>query len=337
MIYSAKLSAKILKHIISNRCRGNYKFPFVLMLEPLFKCNLNCSGCGRIREYRDILNEKLSVEQCIKAADQAKAPIISITGGEPLLHPQITDIVNELLKRKYFVYLCTNGLLLYDFLDEIKPENEFSIVVHLDGLSENHYSASGSKNVFDSALKGIKKAVKLKFKVRTNTTIYSYTDIREISSLFSNLMDFGTQGVIVSPAFSYESINDRDNKLFLNRQQSYEKFEQLYSCLDGTRVYNTPLYWELLRGKRELQCIPWANPTYNPKGWKSPCYLITDTHFPAYDEFIKNTPWEKYGVEKDTRCKNCLMHSGFEASAILSMKIKDLFKIVKWNFTGKIR
>jgi len=337
MIYSAKLSAKILKHIISSRYKGNYKFPLVLMLEPLFKCNLNCSGCGRIREYRDILDAKLSLEQCIEAADQANAPVISITGGEPLLHPQITDIINELLKRKYFVYLCTNGVLLDGFLDDIKPKNEFSIVVHLDGQSETHDSSVHSKNVFDSALKGIKKAVKLNFKVRTNTTVYSHTDIKEISGLFSNLMNIGTQGVIVSPAFSYAGIDDEHNKLFLDRQKSYEKFEQLYNNLDGTRVYNTPLYWELLRGKRNLQCIPWANPTFNPKGWKSPCYLITDTHYPAYDEFLKNTPWEKYGAGKDIRCKNCLMHSGFEASAILSMKITDLIKIIKWNFTGKIK
>ncbi|MCL4377832.1 MAG: adenosyl-hopene transferase HpnH [Actinobacteria bacterium] len=320
--------------MLISRYRGNIKFPFALMLEPLFKCNLNCSGCGRIREYKGMINLKLTTEECIDASMQAGAPIVSITGGEPLLHPQITTIVKELLDRKFFVYLCTNGLLLEDFLNEIKPRNELSLVVHLDGLNSNHGRSSGSEIAFEKAFKAIKKAVKMNFKVRTNTTIYSYTDIKETAELFSKLMKTGVQGVLVSPAFSYGDIED---KLFLSRAQSRELFSCFFYILNGTRIYNTPLYWEFLRGRSNLQCTPWANPTFNPAGWKSPCYLVTDSHFKTYSEFLGNTNWEKYGVGKDKRCTNCMMHSGFEASAINSMKFSNLGKMIKWNFTGRIK
>ena len=334
MIYSPKLSLKMMRHIFLNRLRKNYKFPYVLMLEPLFKCNLNCSGCGRIREYRDILDKQLSLEECLDAARQVQAPVISITGGEPLLHPQITEIINSLLEKKYFVYLCTNGLLLKDFLDHIKPSNQLSIVVHIDGLSENHDSLSGSKNVFSRAMEAINKAVRLNFKVRTNTTIYKDSDAEEVLNLFSFLLKSGVQSVMVSPAFSYEYV---ENELFLDKMNTYKIFNEIYNNLNGTKVYNTPLYWEFLTGKRELQCTPWANPTFNPKGWKSPCYLITDCHFPTYAELLQSTNWQKYGTGRDKRCENCMMHSGFEASSIMSLKINDLAKILKWSFTGKVK
>lgn len=334
MIYSAKLSGKIIKHIFLNRLKGNYKFPYVLMLEPLFKCNLNCKGCGRVREYRDILNKRLSLEECMDAAKQAGAPVVSITGGEPLLHPQIKEIINSLLEKKYFVYLCTNGLLLKDFLDEIKPANKLSLVVHIDGLSKNHDSLSGQRDVFFKAMEGITKAVRLNFKVRTNTTIYKNSDIKEILNLFSFLMKTGVQSIMVSPAFSYEQV---ENELFLNKLDTHKIFKEIYNNLNGTKIYNTPLYWEFLTGKRTLQCTPWANPAFNPKGWKSPCYLITDCHYSTYSEFLKNTDWEKYGTGKDPRCENCMMHSGFEASSIMSIGINDLPKLIKWSFTGRIK
>lgn len=333
MIYSFKLSWRLASYITLNLMKKKEKFPFVLMMEPLFKCNLSCSGCGRIREYKDILNKVLSVEECMDAARQAQAPVVSITGGEPLLHPEIKEIISNLISENFFVYLCTNGLLLEDFLDEIKPHCRLSIVVHLDGMSKTHDSIAGRKDIFYKAIKGIKKAKKMNFSVRTNTTIYKNTDVEEISDLFGLLKKIGTDGIMVSPAFSYEILS-KDS--FLSRNVANRVFERIYTNLNGSRLYNTPLYWEFLRGKRDLQCIPWANPTVNPGGWKSPCYLITDKHYTSFKEMMEETDWDNYGVGKDPRCKNCMVHCGYEASSILgSINLADLLKVAWWNITGR--
>lgn len=333
MIYSFKLSWRLASYITLNLIKKRKKFPFVLMLEPLFKCNLSCRGCGRIREYKDILNKILSVEECVDAARQAQAPVVSITGGEPLLHPEIKEIISNLIGENFFVYLCTNGLLLEDFIGEIKPDHRLSIVVHLDGMPETHNSIAGVKNVFDKAIRGIRKAKKMNFSVRTNTTIYKNTDTGEISDLFKLLKEIGTDGVMVSPAFDYEVLN-KDG--FLNRDEIKKVFEKIYSGLNGCRLYNTPLYWEFLRGKRELKCTPWSNPTVNPKGWKSPCYLITDKHYSTFKEMMEETRWDNYGVGKDPRCANCMVHCGYEASSILTDRsFKDLLKLAIWNITGR--
>lgn len=334
MIYSASLSLRLVKYITNNLIKKREKFPFVLMLEPIFKCNLFCSGCGKIREYRDVFDKILTVDECMNAAKQAGAPIISITGGEPLMHPRIKEIVESLLKEKYFIYLCTNGLLLEDFLDEFKPSPNLSLVVHLDGTSKTHNAITGRKDVFDKAIKAIKKAKRLGFLVRTNTTIYKNTDVEEIFSLFSILKNIGTDGIMVSPAFSYENV---DEKVFLNRSEINKIFLKIYNNLNGIKLYNTPLYWEFLSGKKNLQCIPWANPTINPKGWKSPCYLITDAHYKSFEEMMEKTGWERYGYGKDKRCENCMIHCGYEASSILGSKKKftDLLKLAKWNIGGR--
>lgn len=333
MIYSVKLSARLAGHIAFNNLRGNKKFPFVLMLEPLFKCNLSCSGCGRIIEYRDMLEKFLSPEECLDAAKQSGAQIISITGGEPLVHPKIKEIINLLIKHKYFVYLCTNGLLLSDFLDDISPSPNLSFVVHLDGLADIHNAITGNKKTFDKAVEGIEKALKKKFIVRTNTTIYRDTDIEKTLELFKMLGKIGTHGIMVSPAYSYEDVK---KNMFLTKKEINSIFMKIYDSLNGTKIYNTPIYWEFLAGKRNLDCTPWANPTFNPAGWKSPCYLITDTHFKTYKELIEKTQWQKYGKGNDLRCENCMIHSGFEASAIKSIRnISDFYKILKWSFTGK--
>lgn len=333
MIYSFNLSWRLTRYITLNLMRKKKKFPFVLMMEPLFRCNLSCLGCGRIQEYKDILNKVLSVEECMDAARQAGAPIVSITGGEPLLHPEIKKIISNLIGEKFFVYLCTNGLLLEDFLDEIKPDHRLSIVVHLDGMSKTHDSITGRKNVFSKAIRGIRKAKKMNFAVRTNTTIYKNTDIEEISNLFGLLKEIRTDGIMVSPAFSYEVLS-RDS--FLSRKEINGVFKKIYENLNGSRLYNTPIYWEFLMGRRDLQCMPWANPTVNPKGWKSPCYLITDKHYTSYKEMLEGTGWDNYGVGKDPRCKNCMVHCGYEASSILgSINLTDLLRVVRWNITGR--
>jgi len=333
LIYSPGLSAALIKHMYRNKRRGNKYVPFVLMLEPLFKCNLACSGCGKIREYRDMLDRMMSVEECMEAVRQAEAPIVSITGGEPLLHPQIKEITGRLIDNGYFVYLCTNGLLLEDFLDDIEPHPRLSLVIHLDGMAGTHDHFAGKKGVFEKAVRAIKKAKRLGFNVRSNTTIYSDTDVGEINELFGLLKEIGTDGVLVSPAFSYEVLKEDS---FLAREQIFEVFQEIYRGLAGIRLYNTPIYWDFLQGKRKLKCIPWSTPTYNLKGWKSPCYLITDTHYPDYKEMLENTDWERYGTGRDPRCRNCMAHCGYEASSIQGKKnIKDMLRLVKWNFTGR--
>ncbi len=333
MIYSLDLSKTLIKHIYRNNRKRNKYIPFVLMLEPLFKCNLACSGCGRIREYKDVLDSKLTKEECMEAVVQAGAPIVSITGGEPLLHPEIKHIIRSLLNSGYFVYLCTNGLLLEDFLDEIDPNPRLSLVIHLDGMAETHNHFVKKPDVFEKAVRAIKKAKKLGFNVRSNTTIYKDTDVEEIRQLFSLLKEVGTDGVMVSPAFSYEVLGGND---FLSRQQVFKVFTDIYNNLNGTRLYNTPVYWDFLKGQKELQCIPWSTPTYNIKGWKSPCYLLTDDHYQTYREMIDRTEWGKYGTGKDPRCSNCMAHCGYEASSIQGKKnFRDIFNLAKWNFTGR--
>jgi len=333
VIYSLDLSKTLIKHIYRNNRKKNKYIPFVLMLEPLFKCNLACSGCGRIKEYKDVLDRKLTREECIEAAVQAGAPIVSITGGEPLLHPEMKQMIRSLLAGGYFVYLCTNGLLLEDFLDEISPHPRLSLVIHLDGMAETHNHFAKKPDVFEKAVKAIKKAKRLGFNVRSNTTIYKDTDVEEIGQLFSLLKEVGTDGVMVSPAFSYEVLGGDD---FLSRQQVYKVFTDIYNNTGGTRLYNTPIYWDFLKGRKELQCIPWSTPTYNIRGWKSPCYLLTDDHYQTYREMVDRTEWGKYGTGKDPRCSNCMAHCGYEASSIQGKKnLRDILKLAKWNITGR--
>jgi len=333
VIYSLDLSKTLIKHIYRNKRKKNKYIPFVLMLEPLFKCNLACSGCGRIREYRDVIDRKLTGEECIDAAVQAGAPIVSITGGEPLLHPEMKQVIRSLLAGGYFVYLCTNGLLLEDFLDEISPHPGLSLVIHLDGMAGTHDHFANKSGVFEKAVRAIKKAKRLGFNVRSNTTIYKDTDVEEIRQLFSLLKEAGTDGVMVSPAFSYEVLGGDD---FLSKQQVYKVFTDIYNNLNGTRLYNTPVYWDFLKGQKKLKCIPWSTPTYNVRGWKSPCYLLTDDHYESYREMIDGTEWERYGTGRDSRCSDCMAHCGYEASSIQGKKsLKDILKLARWNLTGK--
>lgn len=333
MIYSLDLSFNLVKHIASNAMRKNKLIPFVLMMEPIFKCNLACSGCGKIREYADVMDKVLDTGECMDAARQAGAPIVSITGGEPLLHPEIKNIINSLLKEGYFVYLCTNALLLEDFLDEIKPNKRLSIVVHLDGMAETHDFFARKKNVFNTAIRAMKKAKRMNFNVRTNTSIYKNSDTLEIIELFTLLKEIKIDGIMVTPAFSYEVLGE---ERFLGREEIHRVFKDIYLGLDGSRLYNTPVYWDFLLGKRDLDCVPWANPTFNTKGWKSPCYLITDKHYSSYSKMLKETKWENYGVGRDPRCSNCMAHCGYEASSVLGRKsFRDIYKLVKWSLTGR--
>lgn len=330
MVFPWQLSFSLTKYLLGNKLKGKKRFPLVLMLEPLFRCNLNCEGCGRIKEYRDVIDQMLTVEECLAAVDEAGAPVVSLTGGEPLLHPDIKQIVEGILAKKKFVYLCSNGLLLEESLEKFSPNPYFSFVLHLDGLAETHDSFTGRKGVFEAAVAGIKAAKRRGFQVRTNTTIYKGTDLKEIEELFTLLSGLGVDGIMVAPAFNFETVS---SDVFLSRKEINEVFQAIYELRKRFRFYNTPIYLEFLAGKRDLPCFPWSTPTRNPKGWRRPCYLIADEHCHSFKELMEETHWEKYGVGKDPRCANCMVHCGFEASALdeVGKSIPNLWRTIHWN------
>ena len=333
MIFSWQLSLSLAKYIMGNRLRGRKRFPLVLMLEPTFRCNLACAGCGRIREYHDVLDEMLSVEDCLASVEEAGAPVVSITGGEPLLHPDIGEIVAGIIARKRFVHLCTNGLLLESSLTKFKPSPYMSFALHLDGLTESHDRFAGRKGVFDTAMAAMRAAKSGGFQVLVNTTIYKGTKLEEVEELFVLLSRVPVNGIMIAPAFSYQAV---DGDIFLSRKEAIAAFQPICKLHRRFRFYNTPVYLEFLSGRRQLNCFPWSTPTRNPKGWKRPCYLITDGHCQSFRELMEETPWEKYGPDKDSRCRNCMAHCGFEASAIneASRSLSAFWHTVKWNFFG---
>ena len=323
-------------YIVRKSLSGEKKFPLTMMLEPLHTCNLTCTGCGRIREYKSTIGEMLTVEQCLKAVDECGAPIISICGGEPLMYPEIGRLTSEILARKKHIYLCTNGIFIRKKLKEFKPTSRFFFNVHLDGLEKTHDICVERDGVFREAVEGIKAAKAAGFLVTSNTTIYKETDIEEIDQLFEYLQTLGVDGHMVSPAYSYAAVDTKD--IFMSRDEIRDKFVQASALLERYNIMTTPVYMEYLRGERELMCTAWGNPTYNPRGWKGPCYLMTDAHHQTFKELIEKTPWEQYGRGRDPRCADCMVHVGYEASSVLggNKKFGDTWKLLSWTVSGKM-
>ncbi len=336
MRFPLKLTANLTKYIATKRIRREDKFPLVMMLEPLHACNLTCTGCGRIREYKSTINEMLTVEQCLAAAEDCGAPVVSICGGEPTIYPEIGRLTRELLDRGKHIYLCTNGMFIRKRLHEFKPSTSFFWNVHLDGMERNHDLAVERDGVFREAIEGVKAAKAAGFMVCSNTTIYKETDLREIADLYAYLFDLGVDGYMLSPAYSYAAVQNKD--IFMSRDEVREKFRLACALLEKYNLMTSPIYLEFLRGERELMCTAWGNPTYNPMGWKGPCYLMTDKHHATFKEFIDNTPWEKYGRGRDPRCEHCMVHVGYEPSAVLGAhrKLGDNWKMLSWQMSGKM-
>jgi len=332
MRFPWRLNYDLTRYIIHNNIQKIDKYPLVLMLEPTHLCNLACSGCGRIREYADTIQEMMSLEECLKSVDECPAPVVTITGGEPFLYPPIYALIEEVLKRGKHIYLCTNALLLEKALDIMKPHPNFTLNVHLDGLEETHDRILERKGTFKTAIDAIRKAKELGFRVCTNTTIFKETDLLEIEMLFSRLQDLGVDGLLVAPGFGYEAVGE---KLFLERKDIERKFEQVYEMSRKYRFYSTPMYLKFLKGEKKLECTPWGNPTRNPQGWKAPCYLITDAHYPTYREMMEKTDWSRYGVGRDERCAQCMMHCGFEPTVVseVAKSWKDMVEMAIWNMT----
>lgn len=326
------MATDMVKYLGRKKLQGEKRFPLVLMLEPLHACNLTCTGCGRIREYESTIREVIPLEKCLQAVDECGAPIVSVCGGEPLIYKEIGPLVEALLARKKQVILCTNGVFLRKSLHLFKPNKRFQFNVHLDGMKRSHDMAVEREGVFDAAIEGIKAAKAAGFAVTTNTTVYMETDMDEIEALYEFLKTLGVDGHVISPGYSYSAVQTKE--IFLDRPKIREKFKNIKKLAKRFPISNTPIYAEFLAGDRELMCTAWGNPTYNVKGWRAPCYLMSDGHYATFKEFMNKTPWERYGYGRDPRCENCLVHSGYEASATTGQNAKfgDTWKLFRHMF-----
>jgi hopanoid biosynthesis associated radical SAM protein HpnH len=339
MRFPLTLTTSMVGYMAGKALRREKRFPLVLMLEPLHACNLTCTGCGRIREYSTTIKDRLSVEECLASVDEAGAPIVSICGGEPLIYPDIGRLVKGILKRRKHIYLCTNGMFIAKRLHEFRPTSRFFFNVHLDGLEDTHDIAVERRGVFKAAVEGIVAAKKRGFLVCTNTTIYKETDLGEIDRLFAYLTRLGVDGFMLSPAYGYTAVKQTNPQgaaeIFMTRDDIRAKFHQARELLGKYRMMSSPIYLEFLSGQRELTCTAWGNPTRNVKGWKGPCYLITDEHHGTFRELMDNTPWDNYGYGKDPRCENCMVHCGYEPSAALGVnkRLGDSLKMLLWQLS----
>jgi len=307
--------------LLKQRMRGRKYFPLTMILEPLEACNLTCTGCGRIREYEPIIDRRLTVEECLHAVEECDAPVVSVAGGEPLMHPQIGEIVARIIGQKRFVYLCTNALLYKNGMKVIRPSPYFAFVVHLDGLRRTHDIAVEREGVYDVAIKAIDEMRAAGYRVCTNTTLFSGNQAEEYHELFAMLNDMGVEGMMVTPGFQYKEVAHHD--IFLQREEAQSFFRRIFQgCKDGVRFYNNPLYLDFLQGKRDYTCTQWTTPTFTPAGWRKPCYLIADGHASTYEELMTSVQWDAYGLGRDPRCDTCMMHCGFEGSGILEAMSK---------------
>ncbi len=303
-------------YVLKQRITGHKRYPLVLMLEPLFRCNLACAGCGKIQYPAHVLKQNLTPEECFRAVDECGAPMVSIPGGEPLMHPQIAEIVEGLVARKKYIYLCTNALLLKEKIDLFKPSKYLTFSVHVDGQKDEHDFSVCREGGYEMAIDGMREALKRGFRVTTNTTLFDGADPNSVRGFFDEMMDLGVEGMMLSPGYSYDKAPDQ--KHFLGRARTRRLFRAMLSNRKAKWVFNqSPLFLEFLMGKRDYPCTPWGMPTFNLFGWQKPCYLLQDGYADTFEELMRETEWHKYGTESgNPKCANCMVHSGYEASAV---------------------
>ncbi|HEX3870097.1 MAG TPA: adenosyl-hopene transferase HpnH [Pirellulales bacterium] len=303
-------------YVLGKRLRGQKRYPLVMMLEPLFRCNLACAGCGKIQFPTEILRRHLTPEQCFRAVDECGAPMVSIPGGEPLLHPQIDEIVAGLVERKKYIYLCTNALKLEEYLPKFKPSKYLSFSVHMDGLREEHDAAVCRQGGYDIAMRAMRVAIAAGFRVTTNTTLYDNADPVRFREFFDEMMKLGVEGMMLSPGYNYEKAPDQEH--FLKREKTRRLFFRLLSNPKPHWRFNlSPVFLEFLRGKLELECTPWGTPTYNLFGWQKPCYLLGEGYCETFDELLNTTDWSAYGrASGNPKCADCMVHCGYEPTAV---------------------
>jgi hopanoid biosynthesis associated radical SAM protein HpnH len=303
-------------YVLKQKLAGRKRYPFVLMLEPLFRCNLACAGCGKIQYPAHILKTELSPEECFKAVDECGTPMVSIPGGEPLMHSQIDKIVEGLVARKKYIYLCTNALLLKEKLHLFKPSKYLTFSIHMDGQKEHHDFSVCREGGYELAVEGIRAAVKQGFRVTTNTTLFDGADPKSVRAFFDEMMELGVEGMMLSPGYSYDKAPDQ--KHFLGRARTRRLFRAILGNRKKSWQFNqSKLFLEFLMGKQTYACTPWGMPTYNVFGWQKPCYLLQDGYTDTFQELLDTTEWQNYGTESgNPKCANCMVHSGYEASAV---------------------
>lgn len=308
----------VTSYVLTQRLRGRRRYPLVLMLEPLFRCNLACAGCGKIQYPAQILKKHLTVEQCLRAVEECGAPIVSIPGGEPLMYPDIGRLVEELVRRRKYVYLCTNALLLKQKLEAglFVPSRYLTFSVHMDGLREEHDEAVCREGVYDQAVEAIRLALGRGFRVTTNTTLFDGVSPLRVREFFDAMMDLGVEGMMLSPGYSYAKAPDQEH--FLGRTRTTELFSRILSGARRRWRFNqSPLFLQFLMGKHDFECTPWGNPTYNLFGWQRPCYLLQEGYAESFQALMTGTRWEEYGRRSgNPKCRDCMVHCGFEATAV---------------------
>jgi hopanoid biosynthesis associated radical SAM protein HpnH len=328
----------VASYVIRQKLRGSKRYPLVLMLEPLFRCNLACAGCGKIQYPAQILRKHLSVEQCLKAVDECGAPIVSIPGGEPLMYPDIGRLVAELVKRRKYVYLCTNAILLEEKLDLFTPSKYLSFSIHLDGLQVDHDEAVCRDGVYDQAVAAIRAALARGFRVTTNTTLFDGAAPLRMRQFFDEMMDLGVEGMMLSPGYSYSKAPDQEH--FLRRAKTHQLFSDILSKPKSRWKFNqSPLFLRFLMGKHDYECTPWGNPTFNMFGWQRPCYLLQEGYASTFQELIETTPWEQYGRKSgNEKCRDCMVHCGYEATAVdqTFSSLRGFAETVAVTVTGRL-
>ncbi|MGF1536094.1 MAG: adenosyl-hopene transferase HpnH [Elainellaceae cyanobacterium] len=330
MAVQLQQAASVAKYLITQRLQGRKRFPLVLMLEPLFRCNLACPGCGKIQHPKEILKQHLTPEECFAAVEECGVPVVSIPGGEPLLHPQIKEIVDGLVARKKYIYLCTNAILLEKNLDKFTPSPYLTFSVHLDGLGEHHDRAVDRDGVFETAISAIRAAKARGFRVTTNTTIFEGADPKDVQAFFDYLNDLGVDGMMVSPGYSYEWAPDQEH--FLKREQTRALFREILAPMtQGQKKWNfnhNPLFLDFLVGEKDYECTPWGSPSYSVLGWQKPCYLLNEGHYETFQELMDNTEWDQYGHKSgNPKCADCMVHCGYEPTAALdAMNPKNMMR-----------
>jgi hopanoid biosynthesis associated radical SAM protein HpnH len=312
-------SIRIGSYILGNRLRGRRKFPLIVELEPLFACNLKCAGCGKIQHPASLLKQRMPVEQAVAAVVESGAPMVSIAGGEPLMHPQIDEIVRRLIDKKIYVYLCTNALLLPRKWDKFTPSRYFAWTVHIDGLKERHDASVCKDGVFDEAVENIRELRRRGFRVTTNTTIFNTDTAQSVIDVMDYLNDdLKVDSMMISPAYAYEKAPDQEH--FLGVKETRELFRKAFAGGNRNRwrLNHSPLFLDFLEGKADFACTAWAIPSYSLLGWQKPCYLLSDGYVKSYKELIEDTDWDAYGRGKDSRCANCMAHCGYEPTAVFA-------------------
>jgi len=328
----------VASYVIRQKLARRRRYPLVLMLEPLFRCNLACAGCGKIQYPTQILRKHLTVEQCVKAADECGAPIVSIPGGEPLMHPEMDTIVAALVAKRKYVYLCTNALLLTEKLSLFTPSKYLTLSVHMDGLRNEHDDAVCREGVYDRAVEAIRAALARGFRVTTNTTLFDGASPLRMREFFDEMMSLGVEGMMLSPGYSYSKAPDQEH--FLRRTKTHALFARMLGNSKRHWKFNqSPLFLRFLMGKHDFECTPWGNPTYNMFGWQRPCYLLQDGYAATFRELMETTEWERYGRRSgNEKCQDCMVHCGFEPTAVHHTfgSLRGFVETVAVTLTGRL-